>query len=373
MKRIIFLVFLTLIPLIICGQTTRRWAGKNHYIKPKPKNKDFIGRKIYVAKVIDKRVEQKYLGTVEKNDLIYMAKFEKPFEDAIQDIFVEMYPFKESYLPVTVFVNEFLIEEKAGKGITTVDLEFFLTDTTKSIIKIQQSHEVKGAKVTNKHRKVIADLLSDCFIKANTKSNELLVTKQVIAQDTLKLKLPLKKGIYNDYMRMVLQNTAPDVPITLVQRENDKMGRFEAKYLNRDRKKIKNAFAASDGRDVYLNARSMYKTFLMNNKRSYDVSPLVATNYYLQSQLYGRYLYFEDRVSSNLYQYMIGVLGTLMSMTKVGFVLDSKDGSIHMLTTEFLREITVDRPDIRSTYNASKKKLKDKKAIIKALNEAALD
>jgi len=370
MRQITLLLILILSSLIAFGQNRSRWAGKNHYIKIKPKNQDFVGREMYISKVIDKREQKEYLGTVDKNELIYMAQFKKPFEEAVQDIFIKMYPFKESYFPVTVFVHQFLVEELSGKGVTTVDLEFFPTDTIKSFLRVQQALEIEGTEVTKKHDEVIVNLLSNCFKKANTKMNELLVTKQITQQDSFKLSLPVERGIYYDFLDIVLHQAAPNVPVTVVRRVQDKMDRFELKYLDRDRKKIKSAFAVSNGQDLYLNSRYLYSKFKENSgKRNTNIP--ITTGYYLKAKFYGRYLYFEDRVSNTIATFMFGAIGGLSSMKKVGFVLDTKDGVLHLLEPEFLRAITENRTDIREKYNASKKKLEDKEAIIKVLYESS--
>ncbi|MEM1122405.1 MAG: DUF6563 family protein [Bacteroidota bacterium] len=371
MKPSIFSILLTLIPLLICGQNIPA-TYENYYIKPKPKNDDFSERKMYVSKVIDNRKEKEHLGGVLVGNTIYRAQFKQPFEKTIQAIFLKLFPFQESMLATTVVVNRFLIEEYDGLGITTVDLQFFANNADSSFFSIQKSLEIRGKDVTNKHRKVIVDLLSDCFREANFKATKLLSTKQIQQEASLKLTLPLERGIYNNFYEMVTNEPLPNVPITIVKRDKDKMERYDLKYLERDRKRIKKAFAASDGKDLYLNFRSIYYNFKKyNNEKNYQ-SPLT-NNYYLKAKPYGRYLYFEDKVTSSGASFAFGMLGALAAIRKVGFVLDTEDGTIQLLDTDFLREITKGKQDIKDIYNDSEKKLEDKEAVLKALYKSSID
>ena len=111
-----------------------------------------------------------------------------------------------------------------------------------------------------------------------------------------------------------------------------------------------------------------------------SIDPSKSTiNYFVKAEFTGRYIYFEDRVSmlkspvvgvaTGAVAGLIGgaVIG-LAGIRKLGFVIDTKNGDLLPVTVKKLTELTENYLDIRKAYNESKRKIADKKEVIRQLN-----
>jgi len=122
-----------------------------------------------------------------------------------------------------------------------------------------------------------------------------------------------------------------------------------------------------------------------------SIDPSKSTiNYFVKANFTGAYIYFEDRISRlkspvkkvGPVKKVVGVSGGavasliggtavgLASIKKTGLVIDTKNGDLLPVTVKKLTELTEDYPDIRKAYNASKRKIADKKEVIRQINLA---
>jgi len=161
---------------------------------------------------------------------------------------------------------------------------------------------------------------------------------------------PMKEGLYATFSDFSNQTPINDLKYKIERRA--KQPHLVQLLRERDGKILKKYFGFSDGTHFYLSASEF----------SYDT-------HFVQAEYIGTFCYFEDRVTDTGASIAFGLVGALASTKKRGFVLDTQTGLVSELNRDFLASILKDYPKLKKRYNSSRKKLEDKKEILRAFNE----
>lgn len=362
--------FLLILPLCIICSTV--YSQQEHLITLNPSKIQLDNKQFFIAQVLDKRVKKTDIGAVLSGTKIVKANFSNPFTEELHRAFDIMAPYIFSSIPLTVVINSFAIQEhtEAGDnvGTTTLELEVFnYQDTLTSLAKIHTKKSKIAGNVTRKHPKIILEALEDCLQQIN----KIRLDTQQIVQDFEFSLDNIKEGIYSSASAFFTNRPIEDGGFRMKNRNvSGKYDRYELEYNDKNRP-ITDVFVVYNNGKIYLNSVQ------------YSATSKKPKNSFVKAELTGVYIYFEDRVSKLKGSSAVvagvagGIVGGLVgggaiglaSMQKTGILLDTKNKELLLLTLDNLVELTNDYPKIREKYNESKRKIADKKQVIKDLNQ----
>lgn len=356
MHKYIYKVVILFVILLFFQQG---FSQKSHLITLKPQKIDFKNNGFYIGKVLDKRPKKTGLGAVQIGQKWVKVNFSRPFIYHLQDAFNKLVPYEKSFVPLTLVIHDLSLTEELGengeKGKIEIEIEVCYPDSIISIAKIHSIKQSDATDVTRKHPKIILASLEDCIKQIN----EIYIDKKLHEHNFKTLNFnsnrSIKKGLFRNVTAFLT-----DTPENDIQFEIKKVGvtgkydRFAAFYPNKN-KRIKGLFGFSDGKDIYINVA--------------EYSNYESGTYFVKSEFLGEHIYFEDRISDRFLGYTFGVGGALLSLKKVGVVLNTNNGQISKLDRDYLVETLKEYPELRKKYNQTKKKLVHKKMILKELNQ----
>ena len=334
---------------------------KMHLITLKPEadlNFDF-----YVTEVQDVRQIRGNIGIAQTGLMNKQvpANFSEDFSHHLKAYFNSILPEKSIAQPLIVKVHKLYISERTAAmselGSCEVSLEFLKSENGNmySFGTFQSSVEGKGMDVTPKHDDRIKEAIKNCitkFIASNWQNSEIAeVTSDLKVKNQFDVKQILKAGLYFDFEDLVNNSPKQDLPYrTKKISENNKSEHFQV--LQQERKKrVKNLFGYSDGKNIYLNA-----------------TRYTQSEYFIKSKFIGRYIYFEDQYSSPTATAAFGLIGAAVSNRHTGIVLDTKTGITTVLNNKNMENLLKDYPELLNEYNRSKKTIEDDRKMIEKIN-----
>lgn len=175
----------------------------------------------------------------------------------------------------------------------------------------------------------------------------LLFAKLFFAQETPKF--PLPAGIYETFQDFRTKSPTETVGIMVTEPKNNVSTGFK---IQTDKgKKVKKAFAVSNGEDIFIRAKKMKAHFALDNRGNPEDKGRDYSLAYLENY---RYLYFEN------YFYSTGtaLLGAGMMHLR-GVVFDENIGKFIVFkygsdVEEFLR---LRQPELTTKYDLTEKKI----------------
>jgi len=311
-------------------------------------------RAFHIESVIDNRKNPHSIGFVQKGigNKRLNANFSSTFSGHLLRTFSQLAP-KNKTTPVIAKVHNLYISERTTFskefGRAEVEIEFLTADSARSWGIFFADVEKKGIDVTKGHSSRIAKALSICLEQLVDKWKETPVAVVERVDNTFDPNQPIKEGLYASFSDFANQITVEGITCR-VNHWSHQPNLVQIHNKAND-KALKKYFAYSDGTNFYLSATAF----------SYE-------KHYVQAEFTGTYCYFEDRVSDTGASIAFGLIGALASNKKKGFVLDTQTGLVSELNRDFLARVLKDFPKLKKQYNNSKKKLADKKEVLRAFN-----
>lgn len=357
-KPLVFIFLFQLLSFCVFSQE------KIHRVNLAPKKA--VGEKnFFVTSVIDNRENKANIGFAQIGFLNKKvpAKFEHDFEFHLMRAFIVLLPMSREKEQLIVRVNKLYITEETMDetelGVCEIEMEFLKEEDTTLIVLKKCNAIVQGTDVdaTGKHDKRIIKAITDCI---NQYSNSIWKESDyeyVVGNDEVRYKYdykaPLKKGLYFKYDNLIRNNPVDSIGYELKQiNNNDETPHFQI-YNKKTDKRIKRLLGFSDGKYIYLNARSY-----------------TSANYFVKSELIGRYIYFEDKYYSDVAAVAFGIIGGLLTYKHVGIVLDTKRGEVKVLDNLTMETILTPHPEILAKYKSKDKSIELTRTTIEEVNKA---
>tara|TARA_B100000929_G_scaffold248496_1_gene207528 strand:- start:104 stop:1195 length:1092 start_codon:yes stop_codon:yes gene_type:complete len=355
-KKIFCLAFVVLGMLPISAQE------KMHLIKLE--NGTALHADFYFNEVQDSRQIQENIGVAQKGMMNKQvpANFTENFSLHLQSYFNSILASAPEKQALTVKFHKLYISERTSAtselGICEVKLEFLRNenDNLISLGTFQSSVEGKGMDVTPKHGERIKEAIEICIAKfsaTNWKNATIVEINEAPAiKHQFNSKLVLNKGLYFDFEDIV--NNAPKQDLKYRIKtlgENKKSAHYQVLQQEKN-KRIKNLFGYSDGQHIYLNS-----------------SRYTQSDYFIKSQMIGRYIYFEDQYSSPQAAAAFGLIGAAASTKHTGIVLDTETGIVRVLNNKNMEDILKEYPELLNEYRQGKKKIEDDRNMIAKINK----
>ncbi len=337
-----------------------------HIINLLPLEKDTVEEvNFYVSKIIDNRVYKDNLGIAQKGvfNKKVLSKFNKPFEEEIQEYFNVIFPPDLKKEPLVVRVNQLLISEKTGafketgKAIVNLDVLVFKDNVYYFLGSFSGYAEKNSADVTGKHDNRIRQVLKHCLMKYNA-IDQNKQPKQYISlemkKDPVILKEPIKKGFFTSFSELYANKPFQDSLIKF--RENK---HWSNKLLLKERS-YKRAlyYAYSDGKNIYLNA-----------------SNYSGEKHFVKTELIDKYLLFNDTFinqdKATGMSLAFGVLGLLASNTQNNVLLDLYNGQYYILSNTKMRLLL--KENYPNLYKDYKKQPNNVKQLVSIINKLYKD
>lgn len=315
-----------------------------------------------VAEVLDKRIVKSNIGFVQK------GMGNKRFAAVLPDSF-EVYMTKmlrkiilSEGEPLTLIFHEFNVSEhtKAASELGTFRIQMeFAKNIEGQLYSIGYSEyevEGKGLDVTRKHSLRIMQGILACirdFAESGwqDKPGELIDENVVFDFDYSRAP---KRGLYATFAKMCKNEPISKDTFTIMRNEKSKYLKYWV--VDKKKKKIKKRMMAfSNGEYIYLNA----------SRYSYE-------SHFTKSKFIGKYIYFEDRFSDPMAGMLFGLSGMAVTNIAHAIILDTETGLVIALDDRELTKLLKKYPEVMKTYVASKQKLKDKEAAIRAINDTFL-
>lgn len=314
-------------------------------------------RDFYISSIIDARTNQEQIGTVQKGlaNKKTPANFPTDFTTYLSKTIARMLPTNGKQTALLLKVNELRVSEQttfsSERGTAYLNVDFLNTTDSLSYGNYTAEITKKGMDVTGNHDRRILDALTQVF-KEFAVSDWQNTIPQAIATTATSWnyeELP-PRALFDSFVD--LKNNQPTSPAEFDLRFNKRAKNKHYVPRSKDGKKIKNVFVISNGEALYLN-----------------VSTYHVGDYFVKSQLLGRYAYFEDGYSGQGATIMFGAIGAAASYQLHSIVLDLETGNVIDLTEEAMDKILAPYPDLYQEFKNSKQKAPHKKAAIAAVNE----
>ncbi len=329
-----------------------------YIVKLKPKKT--LKADFTCAKIIDKRLVKTNIGFAQKGMMNTPAKaiFPDGFEPYMQRTMDKLLPKSEDKEALVLIFHELNVSEKttafSEKGFCRIAIEFAREQEGQfySLGFFDAEIQKGGMDVTKKHDDRILEGLAKCvkgFVESDwkNKAGELIEEEETFTYD---FKAVPAEGIYASFGKMAKSESIPNVDYHIrTNKANKRFLKFQV-YEGK-RKTKKRVMYFSDGAHVYINA----------TRYSYG-------SYFIRSKHLGRYIYFEDRFSDPAAGMAFGLVGAAISTSTKSVILDTETGLVKVLRKADMTNFLKDYPEILKTYNASRKKLKDREAAIIAVN-----
>lgn len=356
---------ITLIPFLLLFTSIHAQNKKSFFI-------DFQIEKAYFnsdfrcAQVIDKRLSKTNLGfaKVGLENKILPAKFPGDFslylEDKINNLF-----FGEKEKRDLVFIfHELMITEESfnhyEKGFAAMEIEIaeYRDSTLFSLGSFPYSVKENGSDVSRRHSNRLEECLINC-IKQFYKSDWKNITGEPIdlnSENKYNTNQVPQRGLYLTFTNLIRENKMKDVEGYTVTKftASNKIDQFNIKKLNKE--KIKKVNFISTGGNILVRA-SLYS----HNK-----------HFIKAKHINGRYLYVEDKFSRPKQLAVIAfgsIPAEILSYRKKGIIIDSKTGSLYILTNKLVFELIKDYDEIYQEFKLTKRRLEDRERAIVQLNE----
>lgn len=348
--------------LIIISSIRVDGQNKPHLISLTPEGS--LSQNFYITEVIDSRLNRENIGVIQKgiSNKQTPAMFDDTFEKYLLKTFRVLLPNVEPRKPLKVSVRTLSISERTSAfselGSCDVVLEF-LKEKDSSVYSLgtfSSLVEGKGADVTGKHDERILEAITDCilqFSESKWEENEGVKVhlEEEQADFVFNPESPLQKGLYTNFNDFISNTPIDTVAYDVyILEQNKKVDRHQI-YYHGTKRRVKNLFGFSDGKDVYLNASSFTQA-----------------EYFIKSKSIGRYIYFEDNFYSPVAAVAFGAIGAAASTKHRGIVLDTKSGLTKVLDDDNMRTILSSYPSLLSEYDRGNGKVESVRAIIIKLN-----
>lgn len=313
-----------------------------------------------IGKLLDKRPFKENIGMAQKGafNKKAIALLPDSLSNYLAPILKEMVPNKPDNKTFDVLVYDLAILEHTGAmketGYCKLQIEVVKDNLSYGFYDAYIKNN--GMDVTAGHGKRIAKAFAACFKEFNNtglgKAGEPLI---IFDDNNFKFPDNLKKGTYTSF-NAVIRNKPDSINSFTVEKTG---GKKLDKYLLKDvqNQTYKNRkLLYSDGEHLYLHASNF----------SFD-------NHYVKAKHYGRYLYFEDRLTdpatAAAMAAAFGMVGMLASNTKQGVILDTETGIVSVLNAKKIKELLKDQPELYKKYEATNKNLAMKELVIIQLNK----
>jgi hypothetical protein len=166
---------------------TSVWSQKSHLIRIPNENidKTIANRTFYIDTVIDKRINQEYLGKIQVGALgaRCQAVFESGLATTLQGYFDYGLPKKQNQIPITIIVNTFELSESStfNDETTTISLDFSYYFNNKQLLQCQTIADTTDIDVTNLYDDVIRKALKQSISNFNSSNWVEKITQTIIA------------------------------------------------------------------------------------------------------------------------------------------------------------------------------------------------
>lgn len=310
----------------------------------------------YIENVIDNRMD-----SVPKPEKYFGVEFEEInsiFENDLADLMLESIT---PYLPsdtnkksLTLIIHKLtLLESKIRTplGICFLEIELAIEEGASllSLGIFESQHSSYLLNKTNGHANRISACLKTCIDNFSTtfwKTSERYEIDLSNNTFVFDYTTPPPDGAYLSFAQLARHRPLGSVQTELTSDQFRKFPKYMLKGTSRE--DVDNA--VQDG-IVYKRVGRAY---------GYSV--------YLKSKQFGRYIYFEMKVSDPLAMHYYGLIAYLVSKKGTGLALDTETGDFIVLRDPEIVLLTKDYPDIIKTYRASKRKLSDLEFLISQLN-----
>jgi hypothetical protein len=315
-----------------------------------------------ISKIIDNRLIKDNIGFAQKGMLNKRVPAILPdnFEPYLKTLFSKLLIPKKDSIELVAIIHEFNVSEQTKTfsefGNFRIQIEFakIKNEQLYSVGFVEHQIEEKGMDVTKKHSNRALEGIIYClneFNKNNWKNSE----GELIELENNNLKFDYnsipKPGLYSSFTKMSQNTPFLETGYKIDKRAKKKYPKYF--IFDEDGKKIKKRIMGfSDGENIYVNA----------SRYSFE-------SHYVKSKRIGKYIYFEDRFSDPMAAVMFGLLGTVLSNTANGIILDTETGLVTILNYENLTKLLSEHQDILNEFKSSKKRLIDIENAIIALNE----
>lgn len=355
MHKIIYLLPFLLLSLNLIGQSDQHVV---HLTAPKQLNN--LGFEI--AEVLDRRIDKSNIGfaQIEQSSKRVPAIFPEKFEPYIDRTLKELS--NSTGEKITIIIHEFFVAEYTKAASTQakfrIQMEFakLVDGQLYSVGFSEQEIEGAGEYVEIRYGKMIMTGLKRClknFARTDWKTIEGERIDSNLEFNFDYTKTP-KRGLYSSFAKMA--RNEPFMETGFVVRGTS--SNLELKY---------HKFMLEDERRRTLKKRIM--GFSYSNNIYIQASTYYHGSYFVRALLVGKYLYFEDRFSSDeVAGMMFGLVGRMATNSAKGIILDTENGFVVILSDHEMNELLKKYPSIKESYLQSKQKLADKKAAIEAIN-----
>lgn len=172
------------------------------------------------------------------------------------------------------------------------------------------------------------------------------------------------KGVYETYedFRTKTSSASPNLSAAIT----DDQIAFRFNNLDDKGKKLKKAFAVSDGQNVYIHVVNLIKKFNSEDKgQGYD-----GGIYYLKAENKGGYLFIRDYFTSNSAAMWGGLIAAAAARRTKGVIYDEEKESFNLFKNieEFKTFMEVNHPNIKLDLEKGKGDLKLDEGEIEAKN-----
>ncbi|MEL6970173.1 MAG: hypothetical protein AAFZ63_08330 [Bacteroidota bacterium] len=357
MKNLVFSLFLVLTAVSLFGQ------NKRHEIRLKQPGHS-ISTDFSFNEILDKRFITDNVGYVQKGltNRKVVADIKGGFNRTVSDFINEMINPRGDAEELSCIIHEFNVAELTTftkeSGICRISIEIARKIGSEYYSLGNFYAEIEEGKLdaTGSHHKRISSALLNCitqFMHSEWKQQEGYLIDLESNSPNCDLTTVPKAGLYASFNRICSGHTLDYNLNTLTPIDYKQAERYEHISSKDASQETSRVMYISDGTDIYMHA----------SRYSYN-------SYYVKAQAYGRFLYFEDYLSSAGALAEASPITALVTTGTRGIVLDTTNGKIAVLTNNLLRELSQDYPDIYQVYLSSEQKRADKKQVILALNQA---
>lgn len=321
-----------------------------------------LSTNFYISEIIDARPLKENIGVAQRGmfNKQVSAQFSEDFIPHLQSYFNGLLPSEASKTPLILKVHQLYISERTAAmselGSCDVNLEFLKEENGRQYSLGQFSSKVEngGLDVTAGHDKRIKQAIQECveqFALSNWDDSEV---ENVLVQNEQHFQPleNLKKGLYHHFGELKSNSPKTDIPYYSKMISQSKKAQHYQVFESNKKKRIKNLFGYSDGTHVYLNA-----------------SRYTQGEYFIQSKMIGRYIYFEDQYASSAATAAGGLVGTLVSMRHLGIILDTQTGITTVLNNRNMELLLDDYPFLKEAYAQTDKSIEADRSMIEKINE----
>lgn len=327
------------------------------------------------AGIIDKRIVKNNIGyaRVGMNKSKTIALLDGDFTETIHKHINGM--IRPSNNPEQIFIvfHELDIKEDyeslSRVGLCKVEIEFVQQiDTSYYSLGFYSSITEKfGLNITKYHGTAISKCLQQCihdFVQSNWLRNarrtKIDINTPAPSYDYTSIP---PKGRYESFTSLIKNEPFNNKEFTLSSNMISDVERFKIKEEEIRHASV-NVGYISDGTYLYINAS--------NYSRG---------NYFLRAKQTGRYIYFEDRLShqgvSKEISATFGLIGAAIGAAATnklrGIVLDTSNGEISLLEDYHMLYLLKDYPEIKKSYEKSKRKRREREGALLSLNNKFRD